>query len=82
MTLWVKVKPIKVNHHPAKFGGYRLCGSGDIFSLSSDFSRPHDQNIMRMYGWEPLPCLVALDTGSEDILLLVHSSRRTYLISK
>ena len=62
MTLWVKVKPLKVNHHPAKFGGYRLCGSGDIFSLSSDFSRPHDQNIMRMYGWEPLPCLVALDT--------------------
>ena len=62
MTLWVKVKPLKVNHHPAKFGGHRLCGSGDIFSLSSDFSRPHGQNITRMYGWEPLPSLVALAT--------------------
>ena len=26
-------KSIKVNYHPAKFGGYRLCVSGDIMIL-------------------------------------------------
>ena len=34
---WVKQlsgwKPLKVSHHPAKFGGHRLCGIRDIMVL-------------------------------------------------
>ena len=40
MTLWVKAlhgksqfchEPLKVSHHPARFGGYRHYGSRDMF---------------------------------------------------
>ena len=47
-------EPIKVSHHPAKFGNHKHSGSGDVFSLSCDLAGPCDQRVMRFYGWEPL----------------------------
>ena len=39
--------------HPAKFGDYRHCGSGESyndFALSHDLARPHGQKIRLFYG--------------------------------
>ena len=55
--MWLYVyKPLKVSHHPAKFGGHRQCGIGVIDSLilSRDSARSRDQSAMRIYGWELL----------------------------
>ena len=35
-----------VSYHPTKFGGHRHCGSGDVFSLSRDLTRPCDQKVI------------------------------------
>ena len=37
---------LKLSQYPAKFGGHRHCGIGDISSLSRDLARPLDQSIM------------------------------------
>ena len=34
-----------VSHTPAKFGGQRHRGNGDVFSLSLNLARPRDQEI-------------------------------------
>ena len=43
-------EPLKVSHHPIKFGGHKHCTIGDNgFSLSRDLVRPHEQRIMWLY---------------------------------
>ena len=47
-----ELEPLKVNYHPTTVGGHRHSVSGGIFSLSHDLSKPHDQTVMWLYGWE------------------------------
>ena len=46
------------SHTPAKFGGHRHRGSGDIMvlicNLSCNLVRPRDSRVMRLYGWDLL----------------------------
>ena len=35
-----------VSPTPAKFGGRRHCGGGDVFSLSCNVKRPCDSQVM------------------------------------
>ena len=56
--------PIEVSFHPAKFGGHRHSGRGNImvfvchvtnaFSLSRDLARPSDQRVKWLYRQEPI----------------------------
>ena len=34
-----------VSHHPAKLGDHKHSGSVDVFSLSRDLTRPHEQRV-------------------------------------
>ena len=61
---------VKASHHPATFGNYRYCGSGDIMVLVSHvISQEHMNkvwsNVMSKSPlWQDtsLPKLVAIDT--------------------
>ena len=44
VTFWVRA--IKAIYYPAKFGGPRHSGMGDI-------AKPCDQSVLRLYGLEP-----------------------------
>ena len=37
--------PLMESHNPTKFGGHRLYGGRDVFSLSHDLVRPSDQSV-------------------------------------
>ena len=39
-----------VSPTPAKFGGHGHYGSGDVFSLSRDLARTHDQRVGAVEG--------------------------------
>ena len=50
--MWLYVEePLKVSHHPAKFGGHG--NSASIFSLSRDHERIGVKKVLWLYGWEP-----------------------------
>ena len=49
--------PLKVSHHPPKFGGHRHWSSGDImtgFSLSRNLAKPSEQYVEELKGWKLL----------------------------
>lgn len=39
-------EPHMVKYDSAKFGGYKLCGSGDFFNLPPDLIIPRDSRTM------------------------------------
>ena len=43
-----------VRHHPAKFGGYKHGGSGDVFDLSCDLASSRDSRAIRLFREESL----------------------------
>ena len=48
-AMWLYCQePIKVSHHPAKFGGHEHSGSENVFLVWL-----HNQRVMWLYGWEP-----------------------------
>ena len=38
--------PLMVSYHAAKFGSHKHCGTGDIFNLSRDLTRPRNYRTM------------------------------------
>ena len=77
MDIWFFFECLKVCHHSIKFGGHSHSGSRDNdFCLSHNFARPHDQNVMWLYGQEPFmishhptKCHGHRHCGSGDIIV-------------
>ena len=78
MSLY-RQKPIKLSHHPAKFGCQRHSRSRDILVLFFTWPyKPRDQSFVWLYGKEPLKVYHYTtkfdgdrNGGSEDIRVLV-----------
>ena len=71
-------------YHPAKFGGHRHCGSGDM-AWSLNLERTSDQRVDKLYGQEHLKVsqvfhgLRHSDCGN-IILLVCHSISQSHMI--
>ena len=81
-------EPLKVIHHPIKFGGNKHCSIGDNgFSLSRDLVRTHDQRIMWLCKYEPINISYHLAKfgghrvfGRGDMFFLCHVILQDHLI--
>ena len=81
-----RYESLEVNHLPAKFGGHRHCGRGDVFSLPCYFARSHDQMVTWLYGWGPVmvghhPAKFGgyRISGSEDMFWFCHVISQTHV---
>ena len=69
-----RLELIKVSHYPAKFGGQRHCGSGNVFDLSRDLARPRDQRVIYFMSRsqsrqiEILPSFVVISTLEDKVV--------------
>ena len=64
--------PLKVSHHPAKFGGHTLCGSGDMFLVVEGQNSTCSRLNLPLLFIFIMPGMPCLHTKFQDVDTLIY----------